>query len=209
MHEAAKPTEMTRKHRSTPNVESHMSTKPYLESKDLRNNCHDILETTAPMEWPPQNFPESQQNHDFTTDLVDADDILDEHSYMNTNVKWEKEDSLPREVGYPAKQGRSLLEDTQKIMETPHLSYSEFPRYLKNHLPAKMQWDGTTTGFQEYKVAVEGFYTQMYADYLFDRSFQRLYVKYGPAWTVDHPLLPKYIKITRPQLEEAKVHLFL
>ena len=164
-YEAAKPTEMTEKHPRTKNVKSHMSERH-------SDNCHDVLETTAPVEWPPQNFPETQQNHDFTTDLEDADDILDEHSYMNTNVKWEKEDSLPREVGYPAKQGRSLLEDTQKIMETPHLSYSEFPRYLKNHLPAKIQWDGTTTGFQEYKVAVEGFYTQMYADYLFDRSFQ-------------------------------------
>ena len=33
-------------------------------------------------------------------------------------------------------------------------------------------------------------------------------MKYGPSQTVDHPLLPKYIKITQPQLEEAKVHLF-
>ena len=48
----------------------------------------------------------------------------------------------------------------------------------------------------------------MYADYLFDKRFQKLYVKYGPAQTIDHPLLPKYIKITLPQLEEAKVHLF-
>ena len=79
---------------------------------------------------------------------------------------------------------------------------------MKNTLPAKLQWDGTTHGFQEYKIAIEGFYTQQYSDYLFDKRFQRLYVKHGAAHVIDHPDLPKYIKITRPQLEEAKVHLF-
>ena len=88
------------------------------------------------------------------------------------------------------------------------MSFSEFPHHLKTHLPAKIQWDGTTAGFHEYKMAIEGFYTKMYADYLFDKRFQKLYVKYGPTQTTDHPLLPKYIKITLPQLEEAKVHLF-
>ena len=48
----------------------------------------------------------------------------------------------------------------------------------------------------------------MQADYLFDKKFQQIYVKCGPARTIDHPLLPKYIKISRPQLEEAKVHLY-
>ena len=60
----------------------------------------------------------------------------------------------------------------------------------------------------ENTIAVEGFYTQMQADYLFDKKFQQIYVKCGPARTIDHPLLPKYIKISRPQLEEAKVHLY-
>ena len=177
-------------------------------SEHHSDNCHDVLETTAPVTQPSWTIPETEHTHDFTTDPFDVDDILDEHGYLDTSVDWEIEDSLPRGIGYPAKKGRSLLEDTRKRMQTPHMSYSEFPRYLKNHLPAKIQWDGTTTGFQEYKVAVEGFYTQMYADYLFDKRFQQLYVKHGPAQTVDHPLLPKYIKISRPQLEEAKVHLF-
>ena len=78
------------------------------------------------------------------------------------------------------------------------MSYSDYPKYLKNTLPAKLQWDGTTHGFQEYKIAIEGFYTQQYSDYLFDKRFQRLYVKHGAAHVIDHPDLPKYIKITHP-----------
>ena len=60
------------------------------------------------------------------------------------------------------------------------MSYSKLcPNILKNHLPAKMQWDGTTTGFQEYKAAIEGFFVQSYSGYLFDEKFQELYIKYG------------------------------
>ena len=88
------------------------------------------------------------------------------------------------------------------------MSYSLSTRFLKNQIPSKIQWDGTTEGFTEYKIAVEGFYTQMYADFLFDERFQKLYNQHGPAEVIDHPDLPKYIKITRPQLGEAKVHLF-
>ena len=45
--------------------------------------------------------------------LMKLEDILDQHGYIDTNVKWEKEDTLPRGVGYPAKSGSLLLKDTQ------------------------------------------------------------------------------------------------
>ena len=176
--------------------------------KEPINKSHVVLETTDHANRPLHSTPETHCNPDFDDTLDEVEDILDQHGYIDTNVKWEKEDTLPRGVGYPAKSGSLLLKDTQKRLETPHMSYSEVTRYLKSHLPAKIQWDGTTGGFREYKIAVEGFYTQMQADYLFDKKFQQIYVKCGPARTIDHPLLPKYIKISRPQLEEAKVHLY-
>ena len=69
--------------------------------------------------------PETHCNPDFDDTLDEVEDILDPHGYIDTNVKWEKEDTLPRGVGYPAKSGSLLLKDTRKRMETPHVSYSE------------------------------------------------------------------------------------
>ena len=115
---------------------------------------------------------------------------------------------------YPAYKGEQVVEYYSsgnphvERMETSHSSFSLGPKFLKNHIPAKVQWDGTTTGFQDYKYAMEGFYTQSYSSYLFDSRFHSLYVKHGPSKVIDHPDLPKYIKITQPQLDEAKAHLY-
>ena len=101
---------------------------------------------------------------------------------------------MPRGVGYPAKSGSLLLKDTQKRMETPHMSYSEVTRYLKSHLPAKIQWDGTTGGFREYKIAVEGFYTQMQLTICLTRSFSKSML------SVDRPeplIIPCYQNTSR------------
>ena len=35
-----------------------------------------------------------------------------------------------------------------------------------------------------------------------------LYVKHGLSKVIDYPDLPKYIKITQPQFDEAKAHLY-
>ena len=102
-YEAAKPTEMTEKHPRTKNVKSHMSERH-------SDNCHDVLETTAPVTRPSQTIPETEHTHDFTTDPFDVDDILDEHGYLDTSVDWEIEDSLPRGIGYPAKKGRCIIQ---------------------------------------------------------------------------------------------------
>ena len=79
------------------------------------------------------------------------------------------------------------------------MSYSNlYPKIVKNHLPAKLKRGGTTTGFQQYKAAIEGFCVQSYSGYLVDEKFHKVYIKYRPTDTVDHPLLQWYIGITGP-----------
>lgn len=120
-----------------------------------------------------------------------------------------KEGALLRGQNYPAFEGEALARGVHHDgLTTPHTSYSIGLQYIRSHLPEKIQWDGTTKGFQEYKYAIEGFYTQCNSSYLFDERFHKLYVKYGPSVVIDHPDLPRYINITRPQLDEAKTHLY-
>ena len=135
-------------------------------------------------------------------------------SRSKENRRWRREASLRRGENYPAYRGKLLEKDyrnrydSEDRLITSHTSYSLSPQIIKSHLPAKIQWDGSRTGFQEYRYAIEGFYTQCQSSYLFDERFHKLYVRHGPGGVIDHPNLPRYIKITRPQLEEAKIHLY-
>ena len=127
------------------------------------------------------------------------------------DIPWRKDRSEKRGKDYPAFKGRALERkkvDSEDRITTPHASYSLEPETIKGHIPETVRWDGTTTGFHEYKYAMEGHYTQYKAAYLFDEDFQRLYKRYGPSVVIDHPELPKGIKITRPQLDDARTHLF-
>ena len=158
-------------------------------------------------------LPETPQS-EYTEKTIHSIHSIPSTTPGSRTEAWKPQEILPRGNGFPAHEKSIRIrgshpEDDVSRLETSHMSYSNmYPKILKNHLPAKIQWDGTTTGFQEYKAAIEGFYVQSYSGYLFDEKFQELYIKHGPAETIDHPLLPRYIKITRPQLEEAKVHLF-
>ena len=120
-----------------------------------------------------------------------------------------KKDYLKRGTGFPAYQGRDILNyDSEDRISTSHISYSLGPQIIKTQLPGRIQWDGTRRGFSDYRVAIEGFYTQWFSSYLVDARFHELYRKHGPGKVIDHPDLPRNFKITRPQLEEAKVHMY-
>ena len=133
---------------------------------------------------------------------------------LGNKPTWEKQLSLRRGEEYPAYQKENVKEHyglaspNAERMERPHSSYSLQTSSIKGTFPQKTVWDGTIAGFQTYKLSVEGFYRQQGAGYLFDKEFQRLYQLVGPSEVVDHPDLPKYIKISRPQLDEAKRHLY-
>ena len=130
---------------------------------------------------------------------------------MNTNTDWEQEETLPRRQGFPAYKGpmiRQAMEDSEDRLSTPYMSYSPTNQNIRGCLPAKLQWDGTTAGFQDYKYAIEGFYTQCNAAYLFDPTFHKIYIEVGPSRSLDHPDLPRYIKVSRSELEAARTHLF-
>ena len=81
--------------------------------KEPINKSHVVLETTDHANRPLHSTRETHYNPDFDDTLDEVGDILDQHGYIDTNVKWEKEDTLPRGVGYPAKSGSLLLKDKE------------------------------------------------------------------------------------------------
>jgi len=90
----------------------------------------------------------------------------------------------------------------------PGRYYSNLPEFIKTPLPSKVLWDGTINGFPKYKLALEGFYRQLGAGYLFNPTFQKIYKTKGLTHTVNDEGLPKYIRLTVPQLENATQHLY-
>ena len=62
--------------------------------KEPINKSHVVLETTDHAIRPLHSTPETHYNPDFDDTLDEVGDILDQHGYIDTNVKWEKEDII-------------------------------------------------------------------------------------------------------------------
>ena len=93
-------------------------------------------------------------------------------------------------------------------LQQPGIYYSNAQELPKSTIPSKVKWDGTIQGFQNFKYAVEGYYRQVGAGYIFNKTFQRLYKHYGKYNVVNHPDLPPHIRLTIPQVESISSHLY-
>ena len=68
-------------------------------------------------------------------------------------------------------------------LRVPEQAYSAPTTKIRSTLSVRVAWDGTIQGFPEYREQVEGFYTQEHSGYLFNKTFQRLYLLYGHQGT--------------------------
>ena len=194
--------------------DSRHSTRKKSNKQDRNQNIRQLSMTGDNGSDDDPSSDSSSEGSDSNDESTSEEESLAHRSRKKTTKrkKKRKDRSANRGQGYPEYIGNRNIRgdpiDSPKRMANPHTSFSVDKLLIKNHLPVKIQWDGTIDGFQEYKYAIEGFYTQCNASYLFDDRFHKLYEKHGIRKVLGHPRLPKYIKITREQLEDARTHLY-